>query len=111
MLDFFLHFSLWFSKLVTRRFERCFMLILLHKITRTRQQSKGIHEADHKQWRDLLIVLTWALSPRLRNTPLNWIDSEELLVRRLFIHMIFEVLIKPGTDVEASQTQRVATII
>ena len=87
------------------------MLILLYKIIRTHQQSKEIDEADHEKWRDLLITLTWALSPCLRNTPLNWIDSEELLVCRLFIDMIFEELIKPDTDVEASQTQRAATII
>ena len=60
---------------------------------------------------DLLIALTRALFPRLRNTPLIWIDSEELLMCRLSLHMIFEELITIDTDVEASQAQRVATII
>ena len=87
------------------------MLSLLFKITRIRQQSEEIHEADREKWRDLLRALTRALFPRLRNTPLIWIDSEELLVRRLFLDMIFEELIKVDIDVEASQTQRVATII
>ena len=87
------------------------MLSLLFRITRTCQQGKEIHEADYEKWRDLHITLTWALFPGFRNSPLIWINSEKLLVRRLFLDMIFEELIKVDNDVEASQTQRVATII
>ena len=87
------------------------MLNLLFIITRTRQQGKEFHGADREKWRDLLITHTWALFPPLRNTPPIWIDSEKLLVPRLFLDMIFKEFIKVDTDVEASHTQRVATII
>jgi hypothetical protein len=79
----------------------------LFKITRNRPSGE-VKRAERGN-RDLLI--THANLPLLHNTPLLWIDGKEFLMRRVFLQMIFEKVVKVDTNVEASYTQRMATIL